>query len=64
MFGGQEHELTLRTAELIDNNAQQALDLLIRYGTSSRTFRFPLAKPAPTDLQQLQPPRTPNYSTV
>ncbi|RMZ73309.1 mrna transport regulator [Pyrenophora seminiperda CCB06] len=35
MFGGQEHELTQRTTELIDDNAQQALDLLIRYGTSS-----------------------------
>ncbi|KAH6857261.1 armadillo-type protein [Alternaria rosae] len=30
-----EHELTMRTAELIDDNAQQALELLIRYGTSS-----------------------------
>lgn len=36
MCGGQEHELTMRTAELIDDNAQQALELLIRYGTSSR----------------------------
>ncbi|KAF1939953.1 karyopherin [Clathrospora elynae] len=30
-----EHELTMRTAELIEENAQQALDLLIRYATSS-----------------------------
>ncbi|KNG52157.1 arm repeat-containing protein [Stemphylium lycopersici] len=30
-----EHELTMRTAELIDDNAQQALELLVRYGTSS-----------------------------
>lgn len=36
MLGGQEHELTMRTAELIEDNAQQALDLLIRYATSSR----------------------------
>jgi hypothetical protein len=28
----------MRTAELIDDNAQQALDLLIRYGTSSGTY--------------------------
>lgn len=26
----------MRTAELIEDNAQQALDLLIRYATSSR----------------------------
>jgi transportin-3 len=38
MHGGQEHELTMRTAELIEDNAQQALELLIRYATSSRTF--------------------------
>jgi transportin-3 len=37
MLGGQEHELTMRTAELIEDNAQQALELLIRYATSSRT---------------------------
>ncbi|KAH7382491.1 armadillo-type protein [Phaeosphaeria sp. MPI-PUGE-AT-0046c] len=30
-----EHELTMRTAELIEDNAQQALELLIRYATSS-----------------------------
>ncbi|ENI02157.1 hypothetical protein COCC4DRAFT_174979 [Bipolaris maydis ATCC 48331] len=30
-----EHELTMRTAELIEDNAQQALELLVRYGTSS-----------------------------
>jgi transportin-3 len=41
MFGGQEHELTMRTAELIDDNAQQALELLIQYGTSSRTYVRP-----------------------
>ncbi|KAF5845392.1 hypothetical protein GGP41_003007 [Bipolaris sorokiniana] len=35
MCGGQEHELTMRTAELIEDNAQQALELLVRYGTSS-----------------------------
>ncbi|KAF2124982.1 ARM repeat-containing protein [Dothidotthia symphoricarpi CBS 119687] len=32
-----EHELTMRTAELIEENAQQTLDLLIRYATSSPT---------------------------
>lgn len=37
MLGGQEHELTMRTAELIEENSQQTLDLLIRYATSSRT---------------------------
>jgi transportin-3 len=36
MFGGQESELTMRTAELIEENAQQALELLVRYATSSR----------------------------
>ncbi|OAL47837.1 ARM repeat-containing protein [Pyrenochaeta sp. DS3sAY3a] len=35
MLGGQEHELTMRTAELIEDNALQALDLLVRYATSS-----------------------------
>ncbi|KAL6710949.1 Nuclear import receptor [Coniothyrium glycines] len=30
-----EHELTMRTAELIEDNTQQALELLIRYATSS-----------------------------
>ncbi|CBX90696.1 hypothetical protein IAQ61_002185 [Plenodomus lingam] len=30
-----EHELTMRTSELIEDNAQQALELLIRYATSS-----------------------------
>lgn len=30
-----EHELTLRTSELIEDNAQQALQLLIQYATSS-----------------------------
>jgi transportin-3 len=44
-----EHELTMRTTELIDDNAQQALELLIRYGTSSRTLKLPLAKLVPTD---------------
>jgi hypothetical protein len=39
----------MRTAELIDDNAQQALELLIRYGTSSRTLKLPLAKLVPTD---------------
>ena len=39
MLGGQEYELTMRTAELIEDNAQQALDLLIRYATSSRKFK-------------------------
>lgn len=38
MLGGQEHELTMRTSELIEDNAQQALELLIRYATSSRTY--------------------------
>jgi transportin-3 len=41
MLGGQEHELTMRTAELIEDNAQQALELLIRYATSSRTSSLP-----------------------
>ena len=40
MLGGQEHELNIRTAELIEDNAQQALELLIRYATSSRTLLF------------------------
>jgi transportin-3 len=40
MLGGQEHELTMRTAELIEDNAQQALELLIRYATSSRMYLF------------------------
>jgi hypothetical protein len=38
MLGGQEHELTMRTAELIEDNAQQALELLVRYATSSRAY--------------------------
>jgi transportin-3 len=42
MLGGQEHELTMRTAELIEDNAQQALELLIRYATSSRMFSYSL----------------------
>lgn len=36
MLGGQEHELTMRTAELIEDNAEQALKLLVAYATSSR----------------------------
>jgi hypothetical protein len=32
----------MRTTELIDDNAQQALELLIRYGTSSRTLKLAL----------------------
>lgn len=40
MLGGQEHELTMRTAELIEDNALQALDLLVRYATSSRMLAF------------------------
>jgi transportin-3 len=42
MLGGQEHELTMRTAELIEDNAQQALELLIRYATSSRMCFYAL----------------------
>jgi transportin-3 len=37
MFGGQEHELNMRTAELIEGNAEKALQLLVQYATSSRT---------------------------
>jgi transportin-3 len=40
MLGGQEHELTMRTVELIEENAQQALELLIRYATSSRMLFY------------------------
>src|SRR5690349_15000499 len=36
ILGGQEHELQMRTAELIEDNATQALELLNRYATSSR----------------------------
>jgi hypothetical protein len=53
----------MRTAELIDDNAQQALELLIRYGTSSRTFKYP-SKSASADPVQLLPPRTHSYSTA
>jgi hypothetical protein len=52
MLGGQEHELTMRTAELIEDNAQQALELLIRYATSSRTS-MPLH--VPRMLTRLKP---------
>lgn len=38
MLGGQEHELTMRTAELIEDNAEQALKLLVAYATSSRKW--------------------------
>src|SRR6478735_9354677 len=37
----QETELQMRTSELIEENAQQALNLLVQYAQSSRTF-FPL----------------------
>jgi hypothetical protein len=42
MLGGQEHELNMRTVELIEDNAQQALELLIQYATSSRMSSSPV----------------------
>lgn len=62
MCGGQEHELTMRTAELIEDNAQQALELLVRYGTSSRTLIFPDSSPLPLTVYsrgRTKPPTTP-----
>ena len=41
MLGGQEHELTMRTVELIEDNAEQSLKLLVAYATSSR--RLPVS---------------------
>ena len=41
----QESELTLRTAELLENNAEQALTLLIQYAQSSRK-QFHLSSPS------------------
>jgi transportin-3 len=35
MLGGQEHELTMRTVELIEDNAQQALQLLGTHNSST-----------------------------
>lgn len=38
----QETELQLRTAELIEDNAQQALSLLVQYAQSSRMSAYPV----------------------
>lgn len=66
MFGGQEHELTMRTAELIEDNAQQALELLIRYATSSRKYLPILFLVYAILANTTQPPlrRTHNFSTA
>lgn len=62
MCGGQEHELTMRTAELIEDNAQQALELLVRYGTSSRTLNSLGSSPLSLTVDscgRTKPPITP-----
>jgi transportin-3 len=60
MLGGQEHELIMRTVELIEDNARQALELLIRYATSSRTSPLSISELAYANTSQLRQLETHN----
>jgi transportin-3 len=60
MLGGQEHELIMRTVELIEDNARQALELLIRYATSSRTSSLSISELAYANTSQLRQLETHN----
>jgi hypothetical protein len=61
MLGGQEHELNMRTVELIEDNAQQALELLIQYATSSRMSSSPVFNHVYANKVQLPLLGTRNY---